>query len=149
MLCSNIIKTLWIPQNIYSDLFIVHIDDPRPRIIVNYPKHPSILAIKGECKKQKPFLLFTCNTWGSFYKNKKTAQEIDIPTKIAKENTDIFANFVFQSFNNIFVTSIFPVALKLGNIPSVFGKASKNSKENYILPNVSKIYLFAWIYSSK
>ena len=52
--CSKIINILWIPQNVYFDFFIGNIDDPRPRIIVKYPKHPSIFAIEEEeCKKQK------------------------------------------------------------------------------------------------
>ena len=41
-------------------------------------------------------------------------------------------------------SSLFPKALKLAHITTVFKKASKNSKENYrpvsILPNISKIY---------
>ena len=60
-----------------------------------------------------------------------------------KENAYAFVNFIFQSFNNVIVTSIFLAALKLANNTHVFKKASKNSKENYrpevISPNVSKI----------
>ena len=60
-----------------------------------------------------------------------------------KENVYIFVNFIFQSFNNMVVTSIFLAALKLANNTHVFKKASKISKENYrpegVLPNVSKI----------
>ena len=41
----------------------------------------------------------------------KAAQETDIPTEIAKKNADIIANFIFQSCNNIIVTSIFPAAI--------------------------------------
>ena len=44
-----LIKTLEIPQNIYSDLFIGDIDDPSLRAIVKYRKHPSILAINKRC----------------------------------------------------------------------------------------------------
>lgn len=66
-----------------------------------------------------------------------------VPTKPVKENADIFANFIFQSFNNI-VTFIFQAALKLENITSVFKKASKNSIKNNrslsILPDASKTY---------
>ena len=62
---SNITKTLWIPLNVYSDLFIGDTDDPRERTILKYPKHPSILAIKERCEKRQPLLFFTCNAWGS------------------------------------------------------------------------------------
>ena len=71
----------------------------------------------------------------------KAPQEDDIPTKIIKENSDIFSNFICQSFNNMIDVYIFPASLKL---TPVYKKGSKNSKENYrplsILPNISKIY---------
>ena len=74
----------------------------------------------------------------------KAAQETDITTKVVKESVDIFANFIFQSFNNMIVTSIFPAALKLAKNTPAFKKASENYKENYrpviVFPNVSKIY---------
>ena len=74
----------------------------------------------------------------------KASQEDDIPTKIIKENSDIFSNFIYQSFNNIIDVCIFPTSLKLANITPVNKKGSKNSKEDYrsviILPNISKIY---------
>ena len=68
----------------------------------------------------------------------------DIPTKIIKENSNIFSSFTYQSFNNIIDVCIFPTSLKLANITRVYKKDSKNSKENYrpvsIFPNISKIY---------
>ena len=80
-----------------------------------------------------------------FLKNaSKVAPETDTPTKIVKKNADIFAKFIFLSFNNMIVTSIFKAALKLANITPAFKKASKNYKENYrpvtISLIVSKIY---------
>ena len=45
---SDIVKTLVIPQNVSSDLFIKN--DPTLRVIVQYPKHLSILTIKEKCK---------------------------------------------------------------------------------------------------
>ena len=52
---SNVLKTLGIPQNVYSDLFIGNIDDPTMRYIVKCGKHASILGIKEKSKKRKPF----------------------------------------------------------------------------------------------
>ena len=46
---SDIVKALVIPQNVCSGLFIGN--DPTLRAIVQYPKHPSILAIKEKSKK--------------------------------------------------------------------------------------------------
>ena len=67
-----------------------------------------------------------------------------MPTKKIKENSDIFSNFIYQSFNNMIDVCIFPISLKLGNITPVYKEGPKNSKENYrpvsIWPNISKIY---------
>ena len=72
------------------------------------------------------------------------SQEDNIPTKIIKENSDIFSSFIYQSFNNMIDVCIFPTLLKLANITPVYKKDLKNSKENYrpvsILSNISKIY---------
>ena len=31
----------------------------------------------------------------------KASQENEIPTKIVKENSDVFSNFIYQNFNNM------------------------------------------------
>ena len=73
----------------------------------------------------------------------KASQEDDIPTKIIKENSDIFSNFIYQSFNNMIDVCIFPTSPNLANITPVYKQGSNNSRENYrpvsILPNISKI----------
>ena len=46
----------------------------------------------------------------------KASQEDDVPTKTIKENSDIFSNFIYQSFNNMTDVCIFPTSLKLANI---------------------------------
>ena len=53
----------------------------------------------------------------------------DIPTKIIKESSAIFSNFICQNFNNMIDVYIFPTSLKLANIIPVSKKASKNTKE--------------------
>ena len=74
----------------------------------------------------------------------KACQDTDIPSKIIKENADIFTDFLLSSFNNIVSNSVFPSALKLANVIPVFKKGDKNAKENYrpvsILSNISKIF---------
>ena len=52
----------------------------------------------------------------------KASREDDIPTKIIKENSDIFSNFIYQSFNNMIHVCIFPTSLKLANMTTVYKK---------------------------
>ena len=75
---------------------------------------------------------------------RKACQDTDVPSKIIKMNSDIFADFLYQNFNVAIATSVFPQNLKNANITPVFKKGDRNSETNYrsvsILPNVSKIY---------
>ena len=75
---------------------------------------------------------------------KKAAQETDIPSRIIKENSDIFGEYVLSSFNDAIDKSYFPTALKQANITPVFKTGERYSEGNYrpisILPNVSNIF---------
>ena len=70
-------------------------------------------------------------------------QDLDIPSRIIKENDDIFVDILHSSFDNSIYKSEFPSILKLANITPVFKKVDRDSKENYrpvsILSNISKI----------
>ena len=74
----------------------------------------------------------------------KTCQETDIPTKIVKQNADIFANVLVSNFNGSIEKSNFPSILKNATITPVFKKGDRDSKTNYrpvsILSNISKIF---------
>ena len=69
----------------------------------------------------------------------RACQDTDIPSKIIKENVDIFA-----SFNTSVTDSEFPSVLKQVNMTPVFKKGETYFKDNHrpvsILPNVSKIF---------
>ena len=77
-------------------------------------------------------------------KTNKATQSTDIPTKLIKENSDIFGDFIFGNYNNCVFSSIFPNSLKNAIITPVHKKGAKTSKDNYrpvsILSNISKIY---------
>ena len=74
----------------------------------------------------------------------KASQLLDIPTKIIKQNADIFSEFFFVNINHSISNSTFPEQLKWADVRPVFKKNSRTDKENYrpvnILPNISKIY---------
>ena len=121
---SNIIKTLSIPKKDHTDSIVENDRDPTLKAILKYRKHPSILAIKRRIKSS---LVFTFNhiTEDAIKEIKnldasKASHEDDIPTKIIKENSDIFSNFIYQSFNNMIDACIFPTSLKLPDITPVY-----------------------------
>ena len=74
----------------------------------------------------------------------KATQRDDIPSKVIKNNFDIFSKFFQANLNNTIETSSFPEQLKYADVKPVFKKDSRTDKKNYrpisILPNVSEIY---------
>ena len=72
-----------------------------------------------------------------------TTQQNDIPTKILKENSEVFARYIHKNINFCIENSIFPSDLKVADVNPVFKKKSKTSKDNYrlisILPNIPNI----------
>ena len=74
----------------------------------------------------------------------EATQNTDNPTKLIKDNADIFAEFIFISLNKCIEQSVFPSKLKLANITPAHKKNSKSSKENdrlvSILSNISKVH---------
>ena len=59
----------------------------------------------------------------------KSAQGSDIPTKVIKENCDIFAQFLTNCFNKSVDTSKFPTDLKLAEVKPAHKKGAKSQKE--------------------
>ena len=74
----------------------------------------------------------------------KTCQLKDIPTKIIKLNSDIFANFICLHFNYCIDNGEFPQEFQKADIIPVHKKNEKSDKTNYrpvsIPPNLSRIY---------
>ena len=73
----------------------------------------------------------------------KASQLLDIPTKIIKQNADIFSEFFFVSISHSINNTNFPEQLKWADVKPVFKKNSR-TEENYwpvsILHDISKIY---------
>ena len=148
---SNIVYNLKIEGYSNCDNLANNVRHPVLKCIVKYWNHPSILAI-GEVYNKNRRLPF------SFSKIKrdeilsdilkletsKACHETDIPTKIVKENADIFANVLVSNFNDSTEKSNFPSILKKCNHNTCIYKGDRNSKDNYrpvsIVPNISKIF---------
>ena len=60
----------------------------------------------------------------------KASQYSDIPTKILKDNADIFAQILSNSINHTFDSSEFPSGLKSADISPIFKKNDRTNKTN-------------------
>ena len=93
---SNIITTLGIPRYNKTKPVSHKVGDPLMKAIIKYRFHPSINEMNeiSNCKANK------------------TIRSSDIPTKLVKESSDIFGDFVFGNYNNCVSYSIFTNSLK-------------------------------------
>ena len=146
---SNIVQNLGIQQYNVDDPICENINDPLLKATVRYRNHPSIVAIKKFCNSKSHFSsknvqkeeilkeLINLNI-------NKVTQNTDIPTKIIKENSDIFGDFIFSNFNCCINTSSYPSLLRRADITPAHKKDSKSKKNNFrpvsILSNISKVY---------
>ena len=134
-LFSIIIQNLKIPQHKEQDPISASISDPVMRAVVKYRAHPSIIAIKEKCNSSTRFN-FSFVVKEDILKEienlkaKKATQNTDISTKLSKENSEIFADFIFENLNDSLSQSVFPSALKLANITPVHKKDSKSKKDH-------------------
>ena len=140
---SNIVSNLKIPEYTKCDPISEINSDSVLKSIMKYRNHPSILKIGEVCHGSNANFSFSSVQRTQILNeitqlNSSTSgQSIDIPTKIIKENSDIFADFILTSFNLSVANSIFPSSLKNK-------KGDINLKDNYIpvsiLSNISKIF---------
>ena len=112
---SNIVSNLNIAGYSNCEPLANNISDPILKCVVKYRNHPSILAIAEICKKhpRRPFSFSKINReeiLGEILKleTSKACQDTDIPTKIIKENADIFADILLARFNDSVEKSNFP-----------------------------------------
>ena len=97
------------------------------KAIMKYRFHPSIVAIKKNCNSGLSFSFSQTERDEIMkeiknLKTNKATQSTDIPTKIIKENYDIFGDFIFENYNNCVSNSIFPNSLKNAIIKPVHKK---------------------------
>ena len=93
---GNIVKNLNI---CYFDPIVENVKNPTVKAILKYKKHTNILAIRTKCNRNGVFSFREVSfeqveTEISLLKLNKAFQYSHIPTKIIKENSDIFSNFI-------------------------------------------------------
>jgi len=146
---SNIVSSLDIVEVENSVIINEHIKDPIFRAINKYSKHPSIIAIKDKCKTDmlhsfhNVTSLDVFNTANDLDVSKATAAR-SIPTKILKQNIDLYLEIITTIFNNSIIEGIFPNELKLADVTPAYKKGDVTNKSNYrpisLLPAISKIF---------
>ena len=130
---GNIVKNLEINQYSNFDPVTNHVKDPTLRAILKYKDHPSIVSIQNNCKKQRIFAfkeidLASIEKEIQNFKMNKASQSSDIPTKIIKENVDIFAEFLWKSINSSVKSSTSPSCLKLADMTPLHKKGKTDKK---------------------
>ena len=105
---------------------------PVIKAIVKYRADPNIIAIKDDCTSKSNFNFSFVEKVDILKKIKmlqsnKATQNTDIPTKLIKNNADIFAEFIFLSLNKCIEQSVFPS--KLANVTPVHKETQKAQKK--------------------
>ena len=109
---SNIITTLGFPRYNEKESVCHNIGDPLMKVIIKYRFHPSVIAIKENCNSGFCFSFsqVECEEIMKEINNlraNKATRSTDIPTKLIKENSDIFKDSIFGNCNNCVSYSIF------------------------------------------
>ena len=134
-----------IDQNLLNDASLF--DDPIIAAIHKYKRHPSILKIKEQLKKDDLFSFYHVNPDKMLkiienIDSKKATQHGDIPVRIIKENKFIFSKVLSEIFNFHIDSNTFPNGLKKADIIPIYKKDDPFDKTNYrpisILPVLSK-----------
>ena len=120
---SNTIKNLENPQYNQADTICQNIKDPVIKTIIKYSNPSRVIAIKERCTNSRFSFSFIEKKYIlKEIKNlqiKKAPQDSDIPTKLIKNNSDLFVYFIFANLNDFIAQTTFPFLLKLANITPV------------------------------
>ena len=118
---------------------------------MNYSEHPSIVAIKQNCVSDVTHSFsFSILSQQDILKvvydidvSKATASH-NIPSRIFKENIDLYIDIVTNIFNQGTIECNFPSRLKLADITAAHKKGDVTDKSNYrpisLLPAISKLF---------
>ena len=114
--------------------------------LCSHTAYPNIIAIKENCTSKSDFNFSFVEKVDilkeiKMLQSNKATQNTDIPTKLIKDNADIFAEFIFISLNKCIEQSVFPSKLKLANITPVHKKTQKAQKKITDLSVFCQIFL--------
>ena len=146
---SNIVQDLNISRYSNNEPLVHNTNDATLKAIFKYRNHPSIIAIQNKCKDKSNFNFIEVHQ-KQIEKEilnldvNKASQSCDSPIKVLKENTNIFNNFLRNSFSNSIKLSKFLEILKNADITPLHKEDKKEFNGNYrpvtIPPNLSEIF---------
>ena len=131
---SNIVQNLDISRYSNGEPLVSNTNDATLKAILKYRNHGSIIAIQSKCKDKGNFNFIEVDQ-KQIEKEilkldvNKASQSSDIPIKVLRENSDIFSNFLCNSFNISISLSTFPEILEHADITHFYKKGKKMSKE--------------------
>ena len=101
-------------------------------ILEKYENHPSIIAVKKFFHENNFFNFETLKRDDVVNKNNslyisKTSRNSDVPTKITKENAELFTDFIHSALNEAIQSENFPSCLKWADVVLIFKKGFKMS----------------------
>ena len=119
-----------------SDCAQINSDDPIVILIAKYQDHPSILKIKEKIPNDLSFSFCPVDINGVMDEIANLNVSISvpiasIPTKLIKENCDIFGQKILIDFNSSIKTGIFPLNQNLADVSPIYKKTNAHHKENY------------------
>ena len=117
----NIVLSLkiWPKENYETD--VGNDNEPILNYINKFKNHPSIKVIKSRKKEEQTFT-FNYVSYEEVLnevrklQTTKTTQQNDIPTKILKENSEVFARYFHKNINFWIENPIFPSDLKVADV---------------------------------
>ena len=100
---------------------------------MKYRAHPSIIAIKKNSTSKSNFNFSFVEKVDilkeiKMLQSNKATQNTNIPTKLIKDDADVFTEFIFINLNKCIEQSVFQSKLKLANITPVHEKKLKKLK---------------------
>ena len=118
-------------------------NEPILNYINKFKNHPSIKVIKSRKKEEQTFTLNYVSYEEVLNEIRKlqtatTIQQNDIPTKILKENSEVFARYFHKNINFWIENSIFPSDLKL---PMLSQLSKRNQRLQKITTDPLAFYL--------
>ena len=125
------------------------ISDPITKAIIKYENHPSIIKIKETYTITDKFN-FSAVSPEDIQKIvnpldvSKASSYKSIPTKIFKQNFDIFSGIITKIYNQSTISANFPPNMKFADVCPIHKKNDYTDKTNYrpvsLLPSVSKVF---------